>query len=261
MGQQVHETLPDFFKNALLDRKASMQKKFPQRRAAAFLDFDGTLIEGDITEGKKSGQNPYMGLLDLAILGGYLPGFSGPDGLRAFWQKYEKEFPRQEDAYMWAAQLVANLSTDEDKTLKDFVSHHLGQLVDLYFFKFARKLLEFCREEDIVPIVVSASPHYFVQELAHCLPIPRENLFGLNGRLDEGKLVDPISHDAEGKELRVVELCAKRPLYPLLAIGNKWRWDGMMIRRVCEEGGVGLLVNEGGPSNYTHPSLFYFRIV
>ena len=260
MAQQVHDKLPGFFKEALLEKKKLAAQKFPKRQAAAFLDFDGSLIEGDITEGMKSGQNPYMGLLDLAILGGHIPEFSGPEGLLAFWKKYEGGFPSLEEAYMWAAQLVANLSTKEDHNLREFVSHHLCELVDKYLFSFARDLLDFCNEEDIIPIVVSASPHYFVKELSRCLPIAPENLFGLNGRMQNGKLVDEIAHDGEGKELRVKDLCAKRPIYPLLGMGNKWRWDGMMIRRACEDGGVGLLVNEGGPSNYTHPSLFYFKI-
>lgn len=255
-----HAKLPIFFKETLRDKIRLNEKKYPQKQPAAFLDFDGTLIEGDITEGKKGSHNAYMGLLDLAILGGTIPGFSGPEGLRSFWHKYENEFPRQEEAYLWAAQLVANLSTEEDKNLKDFIKHHLKEIVSKYLFSFTHDLLEFCRSEGIVPIVVSASPHYFVQELSSCMPLAHENLFGLNGKMHEGSYVDSILHDAEGKEKRVVSLCEKRPLYPLLGMGNKWRWDGMMIRRVCEEGGLGLLVNEGGPSNYTHPSLFYFDI-
>lgn len=261
MAQQTHAKLPQFFKEAILEKQKAQRKKYPSHyKAAAFLDFDGSLIEGDITEGKRSGQNTYMGLLDLAIMGGMIPGFIGTEGLRAFWQKYEKEFPRPEEAYLWAAQLVSNLSDEHDHNLREFIQHHLGELVDKYLFSFARDLLDFCKEADIVPIVVSASPHFFVQELSSCMPIKREDLFGLSGRMESGNFIDPILHDSEGKEQRVLDLCAKRPLYPMLAMGNKWRWDGKMIQRVCAEGGVGLLVNEGGPSNYTHPSLFYFEI-
>lgn len=258
--KQVHSKIPKFLKDAILQKKELARYKSPSLQPAAFLDFDGSLIEGDITEGKRNGQNPYMGLMDLAILGGYIPGFKGTEGLQMFWEKYEKEFPKQEDAYMWAAQLVSNLAGEEDRTLKVFVKNHLCELIDKYFFSFARDLLNFCTEHDIVPIVVSASPHYFVQELYYCLPIASENLFGMNGRLQNGTLLDPLAHDAEGKEQRLQDLCSSRELFPLLAMGNKWRWDGKMIRKTCEEGGVGLLVNEGGPSNYTHPSLFYFKI-
>ncbi len=260
MAKQAHSKVPQFLKEALREKKRLGQLRFPTRQPVAFLDFDGSLIEGDITEGKKTGRNTYLGLLDLAILGGTLPGFIGPEGLRQFWEKYERDFARPEEAYLWAGNLVANLATEEDKTLREFIIHHLGEIVEKYFFSFAKDLLVFCEEEGIVPYVISASPHYFVQELGRFLPIASENLFGLNGQMQDGALVDPNAHDAPGKEQRVLALCASRPIYPLFALGNKWRWDGMMIRRTCEEGGIGLLVNEGGPSNYTHPCLYYFDI-
>src|SRR3989338_7504275 len=118
MTQQVHSKLPHFFKDTLLEKKELARQKFPNRQPAAFLDFDGSLIEGDITEGKKSGQNTYLGLLDLAIMGGHIPGYNGTEGLHDFWKKYDSGFPTLEESYMWAAQLVANLSDEHDHNLR-----------------------------------------------------------------------------------------------------------------------------------------------
>ncbi len=260
MSKSIHGKLPTFLKDALREKKQFAQRKFPDLKAAAFLDFDGSLIDGDITEGQKKGARTYSGLIDLAILGGTIPGFEGQEGLQRFWHKYENDFSDMKAAYLWAGQLVANLAHDEDRRLREVVIRHLGEMVEKYLFSFAHDLLMFCKTEEITPYVISASPHYFIQELGHFLPIAKENLFGLNGRMQNGELVDTILHDAAGKEQRVVELCTSRSLYPLFALGNKWHWDGGMIRRTCEEGGVGLLVNEGAPSNYTHPSLYYFNI-
>ncbi len=255
-----HTRVPDAVKQHVREQKALAQRQYPGKRPAAFLDLDGSLIEGDITEGKKGAEPAYLGLIDLAIMGGLIPGFSGAEGMRQFWQKYEKEFPRPEDAYLWASKLVANLPEQEHLTLKEFIIRHLGDMVERYAFAFTHDLLGFCEEEAIVPYIISASPHYFVEELGRFLPIEMSNIFGFNGKEHEGQLVDPMHHDAEGKEQRVRDLCASRPIYPLLALGNKWRWDGMMIRHTCESGGVGVLVNEERPSNFRHPRLHCFTI-
>ena len=260
MPKSSYTRLPAILKNAILERLLSIRTTHPSLQAAAFLDLDGTLIEGDITEGKRNGKRPYVGLLDLAILGAYIEGYSGVDGLKAFWKKYKEDFHKPEDADLWTATLIAKVRSPEDRNWKEFVKHHLSELVSQYLFEFTRDLFAFFSEHNIAPYVISASSHDFVQELHHCLPIPEENLFGLNGRIHNGELVDKIVHDGTGKEQRLKDLCSQRKLFPLFAMGNKWRWDGMMIRQACEQGGVGLLVNEGAPSNYTHRSLFYFPI-
>jgi phosphoserine phosphatase len=260
MATEFQYKVPDFVKDALLEKIALAKKRSPELSPAAFLDFDGSLIDGDITEGKKKGEKTYLGLLDLAILAGALPGYSGPEGLRSFWEKYEKGFERTEDAYLWAGVVVANLTTPDDRTLKEVVIHHLRELVEKYLFAFAHDLFEFFKTHSVDAYVISASPHFFVEELGRYLPIPNANLFGIDGRMKDGELIDKVVHDAEGKEQRVIELCKTRSIYPLFALGNKWRWDGLMIKKVCEEGGVGVLVNEAPPKDYSHPSLFCFEV-
>lgn len=254
----MHSKLPDFFKESIRQKKKDLLQKSPKQRLAAFLDFDGSLIDGDITEGKKT-EPSYTGLLDRIIQKGALPGFAGPDGAQKFWFYYENNKSPME-AWVWAATLIANLPPAEDAALKNIVRQHLGPMLDSFLFSFAHDLLDFCREEEIVPYVVSASPHYFIEEIGEFLPIDSKNLFGLNGKKHNSMYVDSNPHDHAGKAKRVRDLCLTHQLSPLLAMGNKWRWDGGMIRTVCESGGVGLLVNEVMPKDFSHPALHCFSI-
>lgn len=253
-----HSKLPDFFKESVRQKKKVLLQNFPNLQAAAFLDFDGSLIDGDITEGKKTDPG-FKGLLDRILERGALPGFVGPDGASKFWYYYENTTSPME-AWVWAATLISNLPPEEDAVLKSCVRQHLGHMLDKFLFSFTHDLLDFCREEKIVPYIVSASPHYFIEELGEFLPIESKNLFGLNGKKNKMTYVDSNPHDHAGKAKRVLDLCKTHPISPLLAMGNKWRWDGGMIRTVCENGGVGLLVNEGVPKDFSHPALHCLSI-
>lgn len=243
-----HDQLPEYLTTSIRARKAVAQMVFPDRRLAAFFDFDGSLIDGDMTEGKRSGENTYAGLVDRAILDGLFAEFKGEEGRRQFWQLYEGGFNNTEEAYAWVDALVSA----QKNLLQEYIAGHIKEIVGQSLFSFARHLLAFCEKESIEPFIVSASPHVFVKELYSCLSLKRENLFGF--------CVDNTVHNAQGKESRVNMLCDSRALFPMLALGNKWQWDGLMIRKACEEGGVGILVNESVPNDFEHPSLCCFNI-
>lgn len=243
-----HDQLPEYLANSIKARKAVAQTVFPDKRPAAFFDFDGSLIDGDMTEGKRSGANPYAGLVDRAILDGFFAEFKGEEGRRQFWQVYDGGFNNSEEAYAWVDILVSA----QKNLLQEYIAGHIKEIVERSLFAFARQLLNFCDHEEIEPFIISASPHVFVKELYSCLAFKRENLFGF--------CVDNTVHNAQGKESRLNELCESRELFPALALGNKWQWDGLMLRRACEEGGVGILVNESEPKDFAHPSLYCFDI-
>jgi phosphoserine phosphatase len=252
MRRSPHSHLPQFLIETIRKRHMMIKAQFSAKKGAAFFDFDGSLIDGDITEGKRKGESLYAGLVDRAILAGLVPEFVGEEGLKKFWSSYDA-ITSAEDAYLWVDQLVSKVENSKAEDFQNFMIQHLTDIVEKNLFSFARELLDFCISENIEPFVVSASPHLFVEQLHHCLPLKRENLFGL--------YVNGIAHNAVGKAKRVEKLCESRSLYPLLALGNKWQWDGLMIQKACDEGGVGILVNETSPKTYDHEFLYCLDVM
>jgi len=246
----TYSYLPQFLTESLRTRHSLGKTQFPGKRGAAFFDFDGSLIDGDMTEGKRKGEILYQGLVDRAILAGLIPDFQGEAGLNKFWSYYDAL--ATEDSYLWVDSLVSAVEKSNEGDFRNFVIHHLKDIVGRNIFSFAREILDFCSGEEIEPFVVSASPHFFVEQLHHCLDLKQENLFGL--------CVDDIAHNAQGKAKRLNRLCEARSLFPILALGNKWQWDGLMIQRTCEEGGVGILVNETSPKHYQHDFLYCLEV-
>ncbi|MBI2603718.1 MAG: hypothetical protein HYW48_11765 [Deltaproteobacteria bacterium] len=257
MNKPVYDCVPDFLKEAVCKTMNSYRGDLIP---AAFLDFDGTLIHGDITDGLREGPETYKGLLELAILAGLLPSYKGPEGVSQMLKDLLLEAQERNVPYIYAAKPVANLSSKDEAALQALVVHELGQMVERYLFSFTHDLFSFFKKEGIEPYVVSASPHVFVSELYQFTPIPKENLFGVNLNVKNGKRVDGIDNHAEGKAERVYDMCMSRNLYPVLSLGNRWSSDGHMLQHVLDHEGIAALVNEPDNGHIAHDRLFHFQI-
>lgn len=257
MTGYTHSQVPSFLKEAI---RSAKQFYTGNAHPAAFLDFDGTLICGDITDGLRDGPDSYKGLLELAILADILPSYKGLDGVKQMLNALLLEAQECKVPYIYAAKPVANLSAKDEAVLQHFVVKELETMVKRYLFAFSKDLFAFFETEGVRPFVVSASPHAFVSELFRYIPVPGENLFGVNLTEKHGRRVDHIDNHAGGKAERVRDLCSSRNLYPILSMGNKWSSDGHMLQYVLDNEGIAVLVNEPDNGHISKDRLFHICI-
>lgn len=215
------------------------KRTHPSLKPAAFFDVDGTIIDGDITEGH-AGENGFTGLLEVCIRKGLVPGFSDPSALSRLREIMHKEaLVTDYYPYMYAANVFAGLSERQKEAIRTFMAGPMQKIVSEHVFSFAAHTLEFCRAADIDVYFISASPHIFVYELGPYFSIPQAHCFGI----DPDENSDFVNH-AHGKAERVQYLCRKKQLKPVLSMGNRWQSDGAMLEHVVRSGGISVLVND-----------------
>lgn len=230
------------------------------REVAVFMDFDGTIIDGDITEGQAPGPGRpgYVGLAEAAIRAGFAHQFSGDDGYRDFLVRYEEGVARDPvEAYVWMSGLFCDLPPDRAAGLERLVERHFRQVLAPHLFRSSVEVIRRLTAADVPVTVISASPHVFVQGARHVLPeIPPARLFGIDRSRDaRGRLRDPIVNHGEGKTLRLARLVAGRRVQVLAGFGNSWSTDGHFLRAVVNRWrGLGVMIN-GGPAPTPAPGV------
>ena len=85
-------------------------------QCAAFWDFDGTIINGDLTEGRHLGVGDYTGLFERALLAGLIPEFAGKNGFKRYQDNYRQKKSTQE-AYVYLASCLDQLSDNQQQIL------------------------------------------------------------------------------------------------------------------------------------------------
>lgn len=234
-------------KKMILEQKTNTAVEF-----AVFMDFDGTIIDGDITDGMKTkdGKTVYMGLAEASIRRGL---WNPPEGvsnfddyLKAFEHKLEKNHA---DAYAWSASAFANLPPPKEAKLKVFVKEWFRDVLSPHMFKSSVSFIRQLSEKGIKVFVVSASPTIFVEGAVTAFPeIPLNRVFGVNRNLNkDGQLVDHIVNYAEGKVQRIESVLARNPnLVVLGGFGNSWGTDGRFLDWISRnKDGVSLMINGG----------------
>jgi phosphoserine phosphatase len=250
----------DFIKQQVSKRIEFYEKKNEQHTLAAFWDLDGTIINGDITEGRHLGlDSDYSGLFERAVLQGLIPQFKGNKGLKEFRAQYYNQ-KTIEKSYVYIAVCLDKLQAPEKEVLKSFVKASMRDHFGQYLYDFSKELICEFEQLGVLNHVISASPHLFVQELAEILPIPQERLFGIDYHLIvSGK--DPIIHHGKGKVERLEFIVEQAPRYkkivPVFAAGNSLISDGPMINKVCSLDGIGLILHaaDDDTSNIHHRAL------
>lgn len=227
---------------------------------AVFMDFDGTIIDGDITEGRpeRDGLPGYPGLAELAIRAGLAQGFEGADAWEDFVTRYLAAVRVDPvDAYVWMSGLFADLPADREACLDHLVEDHFRSVLEPNFFASSVTVIERLTAAGIEVFVVSASPHAFVRGARHVLPrIPEANLSGIDrSRTPTGSLADPIVNFGPGKTARIEHWVRTRGLRVLAGFGNCWSTDGPFLEAVATRwGGLAVMIN-GGKAASPFPGL------
>lgn len=246
----------------LARRDAHREIHGPGATYAVFLDLDGTLVQGDVTEGLAAERDHpgYPGLAEVATRAGLARGYgSGESGYRAMVADYEARVA--EDAlagYLWGAARFVDLEPDRDGALRDLVEVYSREVLAHWVFESTRQVTRALHGQGVELYVVSASPTPFVLGAQVFLPeIPPARLSGIDRSRDHsGALRDPLVNYAEGKTDRVRALlnAPGGPRVPLAGFGNCWTTDGPFLEWIAREGGLAVMIN-GGPAPRRFPGL------
>ena len=205
----------------------------------AFWDLDGTIIDGDITEGRRRKDGlDYKGLLEILIEENYIPDYKGKEGWKLFWEEYcNIGFEKQ--SCLFAAKCFSKLSTENQQAIRERCQIEIKNKLTNYFFTFSLKLLYNFKQQGIRNIIISASPQTLVEQVVPFLPIDKEDAYGVDFDLYK-QGTDKIVTYANGKVERIKSILKNKQFTPIFCAGNSFRSDGPMLDYIKEQTGIGL---------------------
>ncbi len=257
---QAAESHADEVIATVLARVEKLKAACPEAVPMAFWDFDGTLICGDISEGRfenddeQNGRKIYKGLVEETICAGLSPVYRGAAG----WTQYhDKDYPRMNEIGRWLAwpynaQIFAGTRAAE---LDAFCTKKVNDVYRHHYFATSVKILKALEKAGVENYIVSASPEIFVRNTATSLGLPRERARGIRVAIDGGRMTTRIIYPipmGEGKIENVREIVLARPNGVAVAgFGNSYSTDGNFLRYIVTQylpGGVkgfALMINGG----------------
>ncbi|MDB6133023.1 MAG: hypothetical protein JWM59_1266 [Verrucomicrobiales bacterium] len=233
---------------------AALRAAVPGAVGVAFWDFDGTVFDGDCTDGfgVLADGSRMSGMVEESLKMGFAAEFTDADGFARCWRRYldlmrDEGFPT---AYAYAVKIFEGARAEEILALARQRFH--GPLSG-WFFPEAVTLWRRLEADGIRCVVISASADFFVKGAAGVLGAPEERLHGV--RLEEradgtlsGNVVPPLTC-AEGKAERMhgilAEMAWREPdktFWPVAAFGNHTVTDGPLLEAVA-----GTLLPAGTP--------------
>lgn len=220
----------------------------PNTQFLSCWDFDGTLIKGDIGEGLYTeGKHEYCGLVEEAIIHGFIPRYSNHHGLQQFWQKY-KDLAKEHSllkAYKFLVDCIYTIPRTRRDEFKELCIRLVDEHISKYFYSQTRALMASFNNKKIIPIIISASPQILIDSVIHHFPVDPQFAFGVS----DPKENKQIFNYGEGKVARIdaVSKLLKEKLntniVAIFAAGDSWANDGAMMQRVCKNGGLSLCIN------------------
>ncbi|MBX7057474.1 MAG: haloacid dehalogenase-like hydrolase [Leptospirales bacterium] len=204
----------------------------------AVWDFDGTILDGDLTEGlTRNGQTLYAGLQEELIGRGLSPRYAGPGAF----ERYRRDYLALENragyatAYGFTAQTFAGARVQDIASAGDQVRHRFPP----HFFASSIAILRALESRGVHNYIISASPDFFVKRMATALALPPERVLGiaLESRGDRytDRIVPPI-HWGPGKVQRIQMIVEQeraaagaKEIFVLAAFGNSPHTDGPML--------------------------------
>ena len=233
---------------------ASLRKARPEAVGVVFWDFDGTVFDGDCTDGFGilADGSRMSGMVEEALKLGLAAGYEDPEGFARCWRRYLDLMEEQgiPEAYSYVVKIFGGARVEEILALSRQRFH--GPLKE-WFFPEALALWRRLEEDGIRCVVISASADFFVKGAAGILATAEDRLHGVrlelreDGRLSE--VVVPPLTCAEGKAERMRAILEEMSLaepdktfWPVAAFGNHTVTDGPLLAAVA-----GTLLPAGRP--------------
>jgi phosphoserine phosphatase len=208
-------------------------------------DFDGTILDGDCSEGlERDGRMIYPGLAQLAIENNLSPLYSGRGGFAAFWRDYTMLDERIGHwlAYPFILQMLRGARAEDVSTLaaETFATRYRP-----YYFAGSLHIIRGLQAAGIEVHVISASAERFVRGAAPTLGIDPARMSGIrvverDGLLTE-KLIYPVTW-ADGKRQRLQEILATRTnrdsgkeVFVIGGFGNSYNTDGPFLAWIARQ--------------------------
>jgi phosphoserine phosphatase len=228
----------------------------------AFWDFDGTILQGDCSEGLKSdGKWLYKGLAQLAIESGYSEIYPPVGGVERFWKDYRH---MEEDIGKWLAypfipQMLRGAPLSDIHALS---TEHFSHVLRNYYFRSSILMLKALEDAEIQCHIMSASADVFVDAAAPTLGLKVGRFHGIELRTRDGRLTEELVYPvtwSDGKTeklISIVEETARRhpgkQVIVLAAFGNSYGTDGPFMKYVATQTlpagkPIAVMINGGKP--------------
>ena len=218
-------------------------------------DFDGTLLKGDIGEGLHTEKlHEYYGLVEEAIIRGFIPAYSGQSSLKLFWHEYKNIAQKNSllKAYQFLVECLYTIPQNNRDEFKELCKKLVDKHISNYFYAETRSLMIALKKKKIFPVIISASPQILIDSVIHHFPVDPQFAFGVGDPAEDKQ----VFNYAEGKVARI-ELASKylrdkfnTEVTAIFAIGDSWDNDGAMMREISRKGGLALCINPRSTPNW-----------
>jgi phosphoserine phosphatase len=249
--QLASESLPE---PILAEIRAARSTLPPGTRAVVVFDFDGTLLNGDITEGgpASGGRGVFPGMVELGIAAG-LSATHPPGSFRTWESEYRRLESEQGGDVAYRLPLTAFTGAGENR-LAELARRHFGAELRPRLFATTTRILKTLETEGYECHVISASAEVYVAAAAEELGLSRDRFHGVRARLDaQGRILPEIVQFPyrEGKSTVIGRLITGRDARLLAVLGNSWDTDGAMLelaarQRLEGRGGAGSWIFNAG---------------
>jgi HAD superfamily phosphoserine phosphatase-like hydrolase len=246
----------------ILTCAGALRAACPEAEPVAFWDFDGTLFEGDCSEGfTRAGHGRIAGLVECAIAEGWSQAYPAAGGFARCWEAYQTTMRETGTAAAYL-QLVRVFAGAPEGALRELAEREFASRLRPWFFAGALELWAELEAGGVSCMVISASADFFIKGAAGVLGVPADRLHGV--RLAAGAdgiltpdAVEPVTIGTGKAALLQDLLSAPVPRgkrYAVAAFGNDFFTDGPMLEAAASSilpvgAPVAALVNARAPAS------------
>lgn len=231
----------------IVSTQKAIQNSAPESNPlfVAFWDFDGTILNGDCSEGfKRDGELIYKGMAQVAIEAGLSELYQADGGFEKFWTdyRYMEHNISEWIAYPFIPQMLRGAKEHEVRAL---ARRQFEEVYQKHYFKESVKMFQALDGAGIHNYIISASADVFVEAAAPTLNLAKDRCHGIKLQSDEGilteRLIYPVtwSHGKTEKlQAIVAELQSRHPkrkVYILAGFGNSYGTDGPFLKYIAEQ--------------------------
>ena len=227
----------------------------------SFWDLDGTILKGDCSNGYKTeGNTVYKGLVQLSVEKGYSKKYKKNE-----YEKLSGEYKAMKKnkgsaiANSYLAQIYAGTKR---QLIHDLSENYFTSTLSHHYFESSMKMMKLLKSNEVVPVIISASPDIFVRAIAPTLDLGEDHFRGIRTKIKKGiitdEIVEPITY-AEGKTENLKELVKyfkkkhrADQVFVLAGFGNSYHTDGHFLNHIAQirngsQPALSVMINGGSP--------------